>query len=426
MLSFMNEDNSMAEQTIKCPSCGSDIPLTEALSGQIKEGLRSEYELKARQLELEIRKREDEIKKRLSEVEESKKSVDEMVARKLLTERAKLSEEARKKALEQVDTELRDLREERASKDKLLDESRKKELELLRRNRQIEEEKKALELEAARKLDAERDKIRQSALEMFSEEHRLRDLEKDKKIADMLRNIEELKRRGEQGSMQSQGEVLELDLEAMLRARFPMDAIEPVAKGVRGADIIQRVYTRTGQLCGSIAWESKRTKAWNDEWVVKLKDDQREMKADLAVIVTEVLPKGITAFGQVDGVWVTAVPLAGCVADTLRENLTQVSLARLSAVGKNEKMEAIYGYLSGPEFRQRVEGIVEAFSAMREGLEAEKRAMMKIWAKREKQIERVTTNTTGMYGDMQGIIGSTLPEIKLLELGPGDDGEFTD
>jgi hypothetical protein len=416
----------MAEQTIKCPSCGSDIPLTEALSGQIKEGLRSEYELKAKQQELELRKREEEIKKRASELEESKKSVDEMVARKLATERARFSEEARKKALEQVDTELRDLREERASKEKLLDESRKKELELLRRNRQIEEEKKALEIEAARKLDAEREKIKQSALEMFSEEHRLRDLEKDKKIADMLRNIEELKRRGEQGSMQTQGEVLELDLEAMLRARFPVDVIEPVAKGVRGADIIQRVYTRAGQLCGSIAWESKRTKAWNDEWVTKLKDDQREMKADVAVIVTEVLPKGVSAFGQVDGVWVTAVPLAGCLADALRGTLSEVSLARLSAVGKNEKMEAIYNYLSGPEFRQRVEGIVEAFRAMKEDLEAEKRAMMRIWAKREKQIERVTTNTTGMYGDMQGIIGSTLPEIKLLELGAGDDGEFTD
>jgi len=416
----------MAEQTIKCPSCGCDIPLTEALSGKIKEGLRSEYELKARQQELEIRKREEELKKRASELEESKKSVDEMVARKLAGERARFSEEARKKALEQFDTELKDLREEKASKEKLLDESRKNELELLRRNRQIEEEKKALEVETARKLDAEREKIRQAALEMFSEEHRLRDLEKDKQMSDLRRNIDDLKRRVEQGSQQAQGEVLELDLEAMLKARFPADVIEPVAKGVRGADIIQRVHTRAGQLCGSIAWESKRTKAWNDEWVTKLKDDQREMKAELAVIVTEVMPKGITAFGQMDGVWITTVPLAGCVADTLRENLTQVSLARLSAVGKNEKMEAIYNYLSGPEFRQRVEGIVEAFRAMREDLEAEKRAIMRIWAKREKQIERVTTNTTGMYGDMQGIIGSTLPEIKLLELGAGDDGEFTD
>lgn len=426
MLSCLNEDNRMAEQTIKCPSCGSDIPLTEALSGKIEEGIRSEYELKAKQQELELRKREEEIKKRAFELEESKKSVDEIVARKLVTERARFSEEARKKAIEQVYTELRDLREEKASKEKLLDESRKKELELLRRNRQIEEEKKALEIEAARKLDAEREKIKQSALEMFSEEHRLKDLEKDKQMSDMRKTIDELKRKSEQGSQQNQGEVLELDLEAMLRARFPVDVIEPVAKGVRGADIIQRVYTRAGQPCGSIAWESKRTKAWNDEWVTKLKDDQREMKAELAVIVTEVLPKGITAFGQMDGVWITTVPLAGCVADTLRENLTQVSLARLSAVGKNEKMEAIYNYLSGPEFRQRVEGIVEAFRAMREDLEAEKRAMMKIWAKREKQIERVTTNTTGMYGDMQGIIGSTLPEIKLLELGEGDDGEFTD
>jgi len=415
----------MAEQTIKCPSCGADIPLTEALSGQIEESLRAKYELKAKQRELEIKKREDELRKRSSELEESKKSVDETVARKLAAERLRFEEEARKRALEQFDTELRDLREEKASRDRLLDESRKKELEHLRRIRQIEDEKKAAELEAARKLDAEREKIRQATIEMFSEEHRLRDLEKDKKMADMMKTIEELKRKGEQSSQQAQGEVLELDLEAMLRARYPMDSIEPVAKGVRGADIIQRVHGRAGQPCGSIAWESKRTKAWNDDWVVKLKDDQREMKAEIAVIVTEALPKGITAFGQVDGVWVTTVQLAGCVADTLRENLKQVSLARLSAVGKNEKMEAIYDYLSGAEFRQRVEGIVEAFRAMKEDLEAEKRAMMRIWAKREKLIERVTTNTTGMYGDMQGII-STLPEIKMLELGAGDDGELID
>ncbi len=415
----------MAEQTIKCPSCGADIPLTEALSGQIEEGLRAKYELKAKQRELEIKKREDELGRRSSELEESKKSVEETVARKLAAERARFEEAARKKALEQFDTELRDLREEKASKDRLLDESRKKEMELLRRNRQMEDEKKAAELEAARKLDAEREKIRQSTIEMFSEEHRLRDLEKDKTMADMKKTIDELKRKIEQGSQQAQGEVLELDLEAMLRARYPMDSIEPVAKGVRGADIIQRVHARAGQPCGAIAWESKRTKAWNDEWVVKLKDDQREMKAEIAVIVTEALPRGITAFGQVDGVWVTTVQLAGCVADTLRENLKQVSLARLSAVGKNEKMEAIYDYLSGPEFRHRVEGIVEAFRSMKEDLEAEKRAMMRIWAKREKLIERVTTNTTGMYGDMQGII-STLPEIKILELGAGDDGETAD
>lgn len=416
----------MADEIIKCPSCGNAIPLTEALSEKIKEGLRTEYELKARQQEQEMRKKEGELNKRLLELEESKKSVDETVAKKLASEKARFQEEARKRALEQFDAELRDLREERARKDTLLDESRKKEIELLRRNREIEDEKKAVELEAARKLDAERDRIKLSAIESFSEEHRLRDLEKDRKMADMMKTIEELKRKGEQGSQQSQGEILELDLETMLRSRFPVDAIEPVAKGVRGADIIQKVCARGGLPCGSIVWESKRTKAWNDEWVVKLKDDQREMKADVAVIVTETLPKGIASFGLYDGVWVTAVPLAGSLAEALRASLTELSLARASAVGKNEKMEAIYNYLSGPEFRQRVEGIVEAFSAMKADLESEKRAMMKIWAKREKQIDRVTANTTGMYGDMHGIIGTTMPEIRALELGPGDETDLTD
>lgn len=415
----------MAEDVVKCPSCGASVPLTEALSSKIREGLKSEYEQKTREQELQIRRREEELRKRASELEESKKSVDETVARRLATERTRMAEAERKKALELFDAELKDLREDKASKDKLLDEFRKKELELLRRTRQMEDEKKALELEAARKLDAEREKIRQDAVNMLSEEHRLRDLEKDKKMADMLKTIEELRRKGEQSSQQLQGEILELDLEAMLKARFPVDVIEPVAKGVRGADIIQRVYTRTGISCGAIAWESKRTKAWNDEWVTKLKDDQREMKAEMAVIVTEALPKALSSFGLVDGVWVTTVPLAGCLAEALRATLAEVSLARLSAVGKNEKMEAIYNYLSGPEFRQRIEGIVEAFRSMKEDLESEKRAMTRIWAKREKLIERVTTNTTGMYGDMQGIIGSTLPEIKTLELGAGDD-EFTD
>lgn len=416
----------MADETIKCPSCGAGIPLTEAIEGRIREALRAEYEQKARQRELEVARREDELKKRLLEVEASKRSIDETVAKRLAVDRARLAEEARRKAIEQLDTEMRDLREDRAAKERLLEESRKKELELMRRARQAEDDKKIIELEAARKLDAEREKIRQDAFNLLSEEHRLRDLEKDKKMADMPKTIEELKRKGEQGSQQSQGEILELDLESMLRARFPVDVIEPVAKGIRGADIIQRVHTRTGQACGSIAWESKRTKAWNDDWIVKLKDDQREMKAEVAVIVTEALPKGVTSFGLVDGVWVTAVPLAGCLAEALRTTLTEVSIARMSAVGKNEKMEAVYNYLSGPEFRQRIEGIVEAFRAMKEDLDAEKRAMTKIWAKREKQIERVTSNTTGMYGDMQGIIGSTLPEIRTLELGAGEDEELTD
>ncbi len=395
----------MADQTIKCPYCKGEIPLTEALTNQINEGLRAEYDQKARE-------KEAELQKKLSDFEAAS-------ARKLALEKSRLEEEARKRALERVEGELKDLKEDRASKDAQLESQRKQELDLRRRLRELDEEKKAIEVQAARKLDAERERIRQGAIEMFSEEHRLKDLEKDKKISDMLRTIEELKRKAEQGSMQTQGEVLELDLEALLKARFPVDVIEPVPKGMRGADIVQKVYTRAGQCCGSIVWESKRTKAWNDEWVSKLKDDQREMKAEVAVLVSEALPKHISNFAQVDGIWVTTINLAGCLAETLRASLIQLAFSRLSAVGKNEKMEAIYNYLSGPEFRQRVEGIVESFRALKEDLEAEKRSMNKIWSRREKQIERVMNNTTGMYGDMQGIIGSTLPEIKTLELGEG-------
>ncbi len=203
---------------------------------------------------------------------------------------------------------------------------------------------------------------------MFSDEHRLKDLEKDKKISDMLKTIEELKRKGEQGSMQTQGEVLELDLEGLLKTQFPSDDIQPVPKGMRGADIIQKVHSRTGQYCGTIIWETKRTKRWSDEWLTKLKEDQREAKADIAVIATEALLEGVKLFRQVDGVWVTDFGLAGCLAEVLRAGLMQVAMAKVSAVGKNEKMEALCQYLSGPEFRQRVEAVVEVFVAMRDDI----------------------------------------------------------
>lgn len=410
----------MSEQTVVCPNCSRPFALTEALSSRIKEEVRKDFEAREKQKELEIKRREEELLKRTKDLENSKKALEESYSKKLDLERARIADEAKKRAEEKVILELKDLKEENEEKARQLDEARRAELELRKKARELEEDRKKLELENARKLDEERDRIRQSALEMFSEEHRFRDLEKDKRINDMLKTIEELKRKAEQGSMQTQGEVLELDLEAALKMKFPSDSIEPVPKGMRGADIIQKVYTRGGQFCGTIVWESKRTKAWSQEWIEKLKDDQREIKAEIGVIVSEVLPKGISSFAQVDGLWVTSVPLALGLAEALRVGLVQVAQSRLSEVGKNEKMEAVYNYLSGAEFRQRIEAIVEAFKSMKDDLENEKRAMMKLWAKREKQIERVVMNTVRMYGDMQGII-TTLPEIKSLELSPGEE-----
>jgi hypothetical protein len=327
-----------------------------------------------------------------------------------------LEQESNQKAKESVALELKDLNEQLKEKENKLQESQKAELEFRKQRRELEEKQKSIELEMARKLDEEREKIREETVKSVSEQQRLKDLEKDKKISDMLRQIEELKRKAEQGSQQMQGEVLELELEEILITNFPLDQIEPVAKGKKGADILQKVHNQHGQFCGSIIWESKRTKLWNDLWIEKLKDDQREAKAEIAVLVTTALPKGVNHFALINGVWVTSYSLAVCLAVSLRMNLIQVANAKMSAVGKYEKMEVLYGYLSGPEFGQRVEAIANAFVSLKNDLDQEKRAMNKIWAKREKQIDRVINNISGMYGDMQGIIGASLPQIKSLEL----------
>ncbi len=194
-----------------------------------------------------------------------------------------------------------------------------------------------------------------------------------------------------------------------------------VPKGVRGADIIEKVNTGGGGYCGTIVWESKRTRHWNAEWIEKLKGDQREIKAEVAVLVTETLPKGINSFGNVDGVWVTGYSYALSLAEALRFGLKEVARSKISMVGRGEKVEAIYEYISGSGFRHRVEAIIEAFRLMREELDHEKRAMTRLWAKREKQIEKVQTSMSGMYGDLEGILGTALPPIKTLELEEGGE-----
>lgn len=406
----------MANQTITCPHCKKEIPLTEAISHQIREELRKEFETEAK-------KREQELVRKEQALLEREKVMEEEAAQKIKLELARIEKESIQKAEQSVAIELKDLKAQVLEKDQKLQEAQTTELELRRQRRELEERQKNLDLEMSRKLDEEKARIRDETTKAIEEEHRLKDLEKDKQIKDMLRQIEELKRRAEQGSQQLQGEVLELELEDALRTNFPLDQIEPVTKGKRGADILQKVHNQHGHDCGTIIWEWKRTKGWSDGWIEKLKDDQREAKAEIAVLVTTALPKEVNHFEIINGVWVTHPTLAVCLAIALRTNLIQVANAKLAAIGKSEKMEVLYGYLSGPEFSQRIEAIVGSFIAMKNDLDQEKRAMNKIWAKREKQIERVINNISGMYGDMQGIVGASLPQIKSLELKPTDENE---
>ena len=415
----------MPDQTIICPHCSKEIPLTETLTHQLKENLRKEFEEEVKGKEHDLAKREKLLEEKAKQVEDSEKAVQQRVIEKVNTEKEKWKQEAKKEAESNILIELKDLKKQITEKDEKIEQFQNNELEFRKKMRELEDQKKNVDLEVERKVDERRKEIEQKAVETFTEEHRFKDLDKDKKIADMTKKIEDLERLSKQGSMQTQGEVLELDLEALLKTRFPVDEIEPVPKGMRGADILQKVYSRSGQYCGTIIWETKRTKAWSDGWILKLKDDQREVKAEIAVIVSETLPKEVRSFTQVDGVWVTNFTLAVNLSEALRTGLIRVSQVNLSAVGKNEKMEVLYNYLSGPEFRQQVEAIVDSFKSMKEDLDQEKRAITKSWAKRERQIERVITNTASMYGDLQGIIGASLPQIKLLELETDKDEEIT-
>jgi hypothetical protein len=232
----------------------------------------------------------------------------------------------------------------------------------------------------------------------------------------MQRQIEELKRKAEQGSQQLQGEALELELEQTLRARFPRDLIEPVPKGEFGGDVLHRVLGPFDQPCGTILWELKRTKNWSDGWLTKLREDQRRAKADFALIVSNALPKDVTAFDLIDGVWVAEPRCALPVALALRQSLLELAAARHARHGQETKMELVYDYLTGPRFRHRVEAIIEKFNDMQADLDRERKWMTKQWAKREAQIRVVIDSTAGMYGDVQGIAGQALEEIEALSV----------
>lgn len=417
----------MTEPTITCPNCKTEIRLTESLAAPLIEATRKQFEERLSQKDAEVAKREEGIREKEKQILEAKRNLDEQVAdqvaAQLKAERAHVIAEESKKAklasAAEIDAkvrELSELQEVLKIRDEKLAEAQKAQAELIKKQRELDDAKRELELTVEKRVQDGLNEVRLQAKNQAEEEQKFKVMEKEQTIAAMQKQIEDLKRRAEQGSQQLQGEVLELELENLLRAKFPFDSIEPVAKGEFGGDVLQRVVSQGGQASGSILWESKRTKNWSDGWLVKLREDQRTAKAEVAIIVSQVLPKGVEAFDMVDGVWVTHPRALIPVATILRHTLLQVNMARQVSEGQQTKTEMVYQYLTGPRFRQRVEAIVEAFSTMQEDLDRERKVIMKQWAKREEQIERVMGATVGMYGDLQGIAGKSLQEIEGLEL----------
>jgi hypothetical protein len=374
------------EQTIACPSCGKKFPLTETLRAEIESALAREFD------------------ERLAE------------------ERRRAAEEAARKVEKKLAQELACLNEQLREQSTELENARREELALRKRERELEKKAVDLEVTVARTLDAERATLVAETQRRLLEEHRLKDAEKERQLAHMRKQIEDLKRKADQGSQQLQGEAGEVELESILRASFPTDDISGIAQGVRGADVHHVVIDRRGRQCGAILWECKNAKNWSDVWVPKLKDDQRTLRADVAVIVTASLPKGCTRFTMIDGIIVTDFACASALAGVLRGHLLALAQARSAASTKEEKLELLYRYLSGVEFRQRMEAAVEAFTSMRADLDQERRAAERQWARRAKQIDAITFNVSGMYGDLQALV-PVLPPIPLLELPAAEEIE---
>ena len=365
----------MSDPTVSCPSCGHEFKLTESLAAPLLESERKRFA-----------------------VEEARKARQALEAELATRDRLNADLQGNVKVLNEKLTAAQGAEVE----------FRRKEREL---NDRLREAALAVEKGVAAGLAA----VEAKALQRADEASRQKLAEKDKVVADALRQVDEMKRRMEQGSQQLQGEVQELELEALLRSRFPHDVIEPVPKGEHGGDALQRIVNTLGQACGCILWEAKRTKSWSDGWLPKLRDDQRLAKADLAILVSTALPKGVESFECVDAVWVTSPRVALAVATVMRRSLMDLAAARKGAEGQQSKMQLVYQYLTGPDFRRRVEAMLERYNELKDGLEREKKFLQARWAERHQQIDKVLEATAGLYGDLQGIAGRSLQEIAGLE-----------
>ncbi|MFM7084439.1 MAG: DUF2130 domain-containing protein [Hyphomicrobium sp.] len=411
----------MTEITIKCPNCRSDLKLTESLAAPLLETTRQKYEDIIAQKDLEVSQKEADVVAQKEKLQKEKLSLEKELQLRLSSEVERVKKDELQKARQAVAYDLEAkaeqlivLKEQLEKNNQKLSEAQKVQAEFYRKERELEDAKREMNIVIEKKVSESLLDVREKAKREVEESLKQKVSEKEQQIFSMQRQIEDLKRKAEQGSQQLQGEVQELELESLLKIKFPHDIIEPVPKGEAGGDIIQKVIGPLNRGCGIILWESKRTKNWNDNWLSKLRDDQRSAKADIALLITKVLPRDVTAFDFIDGIWVAQPNYILPLAIALRQSLIQIANARIALDGQQSKMALVYEYLTGPQFRQRIEAIVEKFTDMQEDLDKERKAIMRGWAKRELQIKGVLETTVGMYGDLQGIAGKAIQEIEAL------------
>jgi hypothetical protein len=407
-----------SQTTIKCPKCGYEINVSKILYEQVQSQLEKEFDNRTAKIDEEYQNKMKAIQTEKDNLEKEKetiqKQIDDEVKNKLQSEKLKLEKSIREGIKEESAEQIRFLENELQEKSSQLKElnKTKAEIEKLKREKDELTDKIALEKEQefSERLKDEKLKIKKQA----DESNALKIKELEKQLEDQKNLAEEMKRKAEQGSMQLQGEVQELAIEEILRATFIYDKISEVPKGIKGADVIHEVLNKSGLKCGTILYESKRTKNFSNEWIKKLNEDARQIKADICVIVTETLPEGIDKIGQKDGVWICSFNDFKGFAFVLRESLIKIGEAISSQTNKGDKMQMLYDYLTSNEFKLQINAIIEGFMDLQNSYHQEKMAMEKIWKQREKQLEKVLLNANQFIGSVIGIAGSSLPNLKQI------------
>lgn len=416
---------------IKCPNCGTGIDVESVMAADLEEKLQQKYQSKLQESlgRIEADKKKLETEQQL--FEEKKKRENELFAQKLQQEKAKLEteiqEQVKKTVAGDYENRLKMLQSNNDEANEKLREARKKEMEFLQKEQSLLNKEAELELTLQKKLQEERASITEQVRSQENEKNTLKETsyllklkEMELQLNEQKKLAEEMKRRAEQSSMQRQGESQELLLEEILKETFPYDVVEEVGKGTEGADCIQSVRNQFGKECGKIIYESKRAKTWSNNWIDKLKADMRNRGADVAILVTQVFPKDMEKFGEKEGIWVCTFSEVSSVAYLLRSGIMRIHEIQKREENKGDKMQLLYNYLTGLEFKGQVEAIVEGFMAMKQAITKERIQAEKNWKEREKQLERVLISTSGMYGSVKGIAGASVGDIPLLD-GPSDN-----
>lgn len=401
-------------ELIKCPQCSHEFQPDEAIRAELETRLRAQMKDWQKKKEDEFKKKEDEFNELLKQKEAD---TEKLVAEEREKFKTEIEQQLKKKLEGDYETQMKFLEQQNKENEERLNEARKRELDFLKKEQEILNREKEMEIQMQKMLNEEKTKLTDSIRKQEEERNQMRFKEYEKQLEDQKKLVEEMRRKAEQRSMQLQGEVQELALEELLQSSFPFDIISEVGKGVRGADCIQTVRNNLGQECGKIIYESKRTKDFNKDWVDKLKADMRGQVADIAVIVTQAMPKDMETFGEMDGVWICSFAEVKAVAQVLRDSVLRVHNVAISQENKGDKMTLLYNYLTGSEFTEQWKAIREGFMSMKVSIQKERDAMERIWKAREKQLERILLSSTHIRGSIDGIAGMDAIDINLLEEG---------